>query len=79
MLRIRLNECFLLFLAFHRARLFFVLLFFPEAYKAVGRALEWDVLGVAEDETAMQQYREEVGALADRRWKRSRFSCRKRR
>ena len=47
---------------------FFVLLVFPEAYKAVGRALEWDVLGVAEDETAMAQYREEVGALADRRW-----------
>ena len=47
---------------------FFVLLFFPEAYKAVGRALEWDVLGVAEDETAMAQYREEVGTLADRRW-----------
>ena len=47
---------------------FFVLLVFPEAYKAVGRALEWDVLGVAEDETAMAQYREEVGTLADRRW-----------
>ena len=51
----------------HRARLFSSC-FFPEAYKAVGRALEWDVLGVAEDETAMAQYREEVGTLADRRW-----------
>ena len=40
----------------------------PEAYKAVGRALEWDVLGVAEDEAAMAQYREEVGTLFDRRW-----------
>ena len=50
-----------------RARLFFVWLF-PEAHKAVGRALEWGVLGVAEDETAMAQYREEVGTLADRRW-----------
>ena len=47
---------------------FFSYCFFPKAYKAVGRALEWDVLGVAEDETAMAQYREEVGALADRRW-----------
>ena len=47
---------------------FFVLLFFPEAYKAVGRALKWDVMGIAEDETAMAQYREEVGTLADRRW-----------
>ena len=40
-----------------RARLFFVWLF-QEAHKAVGRALEWGVLGVAEDETAMVQYRE---------------------
>ena len=37
---------------------FFSSCFSPEAYKAVGRALEWDVLGVAEDETAMAQYRE---------------------
>ena len=42
--------------------------FLPEAYKAVGRALEWDVLGVAQDEAEMAQYREEVGTLADRRW-----------
>ena len=46
----------------------FSLCFCPQAYKAVGRALEWDVLGVAEDEAAMAQYREEVGTLADRRW-----------
>ena len=58
----------MLFLASPPRTAFFVLLFFPEAYKAVGRALEWDVLGVAEDETAMAQYREEVGTLADRRW-----------
>ena len=51
----------------HRAR-GFSFCYFPEAYKAVGRDLEWDVLGVAEDETAMAQYREEVGTLADRRW-----------
>ena len=42
--------------------------FLPEAYKAAGRALEWDVLGVAQDEAEMAQYREEVGTLADRRW-----------
>ena len=47
---------------------FFPFAFCPQAYKAVGRALEWDVLGVAEDEAAMAQYREEVGTLADRRW-----------
>ena len=58
----------MLFLASPPRTAFFVLLFFPEAYKAVGRALEWDVLGVAEDETAMAQYREELGTLADRRW-----------
>ena len=46
----------------------FSLCFYLQAYKAVGRALEWDVLGVAEDEAAMAQYREEVGTLADRRW-----------
>ena len=46
----------------------FSLCFCPQAYKAVGRALEWDVLGVAEDEAAMAQYREEVGTLADRLW-----------
>ena len=48
---------FLLFLASPARTAFFVWLF-PEAYKAVGRALEWGVLGVAEDETAMVQYRE---------------------
>ena len=37
---------------------FFRLAFFPEAYKAVGRALEWDVLGAADEETAMVQCRE---------------------
>ena len=58
----------MLFLGLPTAHGFFVLLVLPEAYKAVGRALEWDVLGVAEDETAMAQYREEVGTLADRRW-----------
>ena len=57
----------MLYLASPQRTAFFVLLS-QEAYKAVGRALEWDVLGVAEDETAMAQYREEVGALADRRW-----------
>ena len=39
-----------------------------EAYKAVGRALEWDILGKPEDETAMAQYQGDSGTLAERRW-----------
>ena len=39
-----------------------------EAYTAVARALEWDILGKAEDESALAQLREEPGTLAERRW-----------
>ena len=39
-----------------------------EAYTAVARALEWDILGKAEDESALAQLREEPGSLAERRW-----------
>ena len=39
-----------------------------EAYKAVERAMEWDILGKADNEAALAQHREEPGALAERRW-----------
>ena len=39
-----------------------------EDYKAVGRALEWDILGKAEDEASLAQFREEPGSLAEKRW-----------
>ena len=39
-----------------------------EAYKAVGRALEWDILGKAQDEASLTQLREEPGCLTERRW-----------
>ena len=39
-----------------------------EAYRAVGRALGWDILGSADDELALTEFRSEPGTLAQKRW-----------
>ena len=40
-----------------------------EAYEAIGRQMNWEILGVCQSEGDLAHYLAEPGTLADERWK----------